>query len=187
MGKVAPFGQTMVTEMSLILRTALSLALLLGASYSANSSVVSLGSFSNQQHSTSDDPHIEGYSLMLYRDGAIVFGRFCWAIGIEIPCAPIQKASVDRVGNLTFETKISIGQEISRDTGANGRPAYRLISFRGKIRKNSIPGVVSIKNAYALNTSAETERVTLKRTQVKGSALHSYQEWAQDPLNKPVD
>ena len=177
----------MVTEMVFILRTALSLSLLVAAPCFANSSVLTLGSFSNQRQSISDDPHIEGYSLTLYREGAIVFGRFCWAMGIEVPCAPIQKAVIDRAGNLTFETKLSIGLEISRDTGANGRPAYRLISFRGKIRKNSIPGVVSIKSTYSLNTPAETERVTLKRIPYKGHALSSYQEWAQDPLNKPVD
>lgn len=177
----------MVTEMALILRTALSLALLLAAPCYANSSVVTLGAFSNQRQSISDDPHIEGYSLTLYREGAIVFGRFCSAMGIEVACAPIQKAVIDRAGNLTFETKLSIGLEISSNTGASGRPAYRLISFRGKIRKNSIPGVVSIRSAYSPNTSADMERVTLKRIPYEGRGLSSYQEWAQDPLNKSVD
>lgn len=177
----------MAAEMTLITRIFLALVLLLVQPSYASSSVVTLGSFSNQRQSISDDPHIEGYSLTLYREGEIIFGRFCWATGIEVPCAPVQKAVIDRAGNLTFETKLSIGQEISKDTGPQGRSAYRLITFRGKIRKNSIPGVVSIKNAYALNTSAETERVTLKRIPFKERAVPSYQEWAQDPLNKPAD
>ena len=94
--------------MTLITRIFLALVLLLVQPSYASSSVVTLGSFSNQRQSTSDDPHIEGYSLTLYREGEIVFGRFCWATGIEIPCAPIQKAVIGRAGKLTFETKLSI-------------------------------------------------------------------------------
>ena len=187
LNRVWPRFPVMAVEMTQIYRIILALVLLLVQPSYANSSVVTLGSFSNQRQSISDDPHIEGYSLMLYREGEIVFGRFCWATGIEIPCAPIQKAVIGRAGKLTFETKLSIGQEISKDTGPQGRPAYRLVTFRGKIGKNSIPGVVSIKSAYAPNTQAETESVTLKRTPFKGGALHSYQAWAQDPLNKPAD
>lgn len=177
----------MAAEMTLVSRIILALVLLLVQPSYANSSVVTLGSYSNQRQSTSDDPHIEGYSLILYREGKIVFGRFCWATGIEVPCAPIQKAAIDKVGNLTFQAKLSIGQEVSKDTGPQGRPAYRLVTFRGEIRKNSIPGVVSIKSVYAPDTSVETEIVTLKRIPFKGSAILSYREWVQDPLNRPVD
>ena len=124
---------------------------------------------------------------MLYREGKVVFGRFCWATGIEVPCAPIQKAVIDRTGKLTFQVKLSIGQEITKDTGHQGRPAYRFISFRGKIGKESIPGVISIKNIYAPLAPVETETIKLKRVPSTGSPIPSYQEWALDRLNKPVD
>ena len=66
----------MAAEMTLVSRIILAIVLLLVQPSYAHSSVVTLGSFSNQRQSTSDDPHIEGYSLILYREGKIVFGRF---------------------------------------------------------------------------------------------------------------
>jgi hypothetical protein len=146
-----------------------------------------LGSFSNQQYSTSEDPHVEGYGLTLYRQGSIVFGRFCWATGIEIPCVPIQSAMIDNARLLSFRAKLSIGQEITKETGPRGRPAYRLVEFRGNLGKNLISGVVSIKSLYSPLAPAEIERVKLRRVPLADSPVASYQEWAADPLNKPLD
>lgn len=153
----------------------------------ANTSAVFLGSFSNQKHSISEDPHIEGYSLALYREGEIVFGRFCWATGIEVPCAPIQDAVIDRTGNLKFKVKLSIGQEFSKESGPKGRPACRLIKFQGKIGENLIPGTVSISNIYKPKSPADIEKVKLKKVPYKGNLIQSYQEWIADPQNKPTD
>lgn len=171
----------MAAKMIVARHFVLTLVLLLTQASYAGTDVVTIGTFSNQQQSVSDDPHIEGYSLTLYREGEIVFGRFCWATGIEVPCAPIQKAAIDRRGVLTFQVRLSIGQEISKDTLPEGRPAYRVVSFRGKIGKNSIPGVLSIKSEYEVHSPAAIERIKLKRIPFKGSAVSSYQEWVQAP------
>ena len=171
----------MAAKMIVARHFVLTLVLLLTQASYAGTDVVTIGTFSNQRQSISDDPHIEGYSLTLYREGKIVFGRFCWATGIEVPCAPIQKAAIDRRGVLTFQVRLSIGQEISKDTPPEGRPAYRVVSFRGKIGKNSIPGVLSIKSDYGEHSPAVIERIKLKRIPFKGSAVSSYQEWVQTP------
>ncbi len=184
---IALIGLPMVTKMKIIARALFVLLLASVQPSSANSLVVFLGSFSNQQQSISEDPHIEGYSLTLYRQGNIVFGRFCWATGIEAPCAPIQNAVIDRAGRITFKTKLSIGKEFSKDAGVEGHPACRVIKFRGKIRENSIPGVVSVWSIYTPQAPAETETVKLKRVPFKGGSIQSYQEWALDPQNKPID
>ena len=162
--------------------------LLLGAqSIHASPVVERLGHYSNQKSSLiSGDPHIEGYSLNLYRQGKIVFGRFCWATGVEVPCVPIQNAVINSQRMLAFQAQISIGTEISKETGPQGRPAYRLITFRGKVANKLISGVVSKKNAYTPLTLAETERVKLLRVPNEENPISSYQEWASDPLNKPV-
>ena len=163
--------------------------LLLGSqSIHASPAVETLGYFSNQQtYLVTDDPHMEGYSLTLYRQGKIVFGRFCQATGIEVPCAPIQHALIDNRRTLKFQVKLSIGTEISKETGPQGRPAYRLIEFDGKIKGKLITGVISTKSAYAPLAPAETECVKLPRVTYKVSPIRSYQKWAADPLNKPVD
>ena len=159
-----------------------SVCLLLGSqSIHASPVVEMLGDYSNQRtYLVSDDPHMEGYSLTLYRQGKIVFGRFCRAAGIEVPCAPIQKAIIENRKTLNFQVKMVTGTVLER-------PAYQLIEFKGEIRNKYISGVISTKSSYAQLEPAEIERVKLRLVPYKGEPISSYQEWASDRLNKSVD
>ena len=159
-----------------------SVCLLLGSqSIHASPVVEKLGDYSNQRtYLVSDDPHMEGYSLTLYRQGKIVFGRFCRAAGIEVPCAPIQKAIVGNRKTLSFQVKIVTGTVLER-------PAYQLLQFKGEIRNKYISGVISTKSSYAPLEPAEVERVKLLLVPYKGDPIGSYQEWTSDSLHKSVD
>lgn len=162
-------------------------SLLFASPVSALSSFEILGTFSNQTSSASDDPHIEGYSVTLYRQENQFFGRFCWATGIEAPCAPILEARLKNSRVLTFQAKLSIGQEFSGETNPQGQPAFRLISFQGFLDKKALRGVITIKNLNRLNEAAESEKVILHHVKFSGPRVKSYQEWISDPLNQPLE
>lgn len=146
-----------------------------------------LGIFSNQVSSSSDDPHLEGYSVTLYREGKILFGRFCWATGIEVPCAPLQDAFLGPNGKLEFAVRLSAGTEISKATGPKGRPARNLIGFSGKWSTTRIDGQLSKRNGYDLSLPAEVEKIVLERSDAVPDDVTSHDEWANDPLNTPAN
>jgi hypothetical protein len=179
--------QPMVTKhLTVALYVSASL-LLASQSTQASPALELLGAYSNQKTSTGVDPHIESYSLTLYREGEIVFGRFCWGTGIEVPCAPIQNASLDQRRNLKFQAKLSIGTEFNKEAGPKGRPAYRLIEFQGKIDHRLLTGKVTTKSGYHPHAPGSITRVKMRRQATPENPISSYQEWAADPVNKPAD
>lgn len=149
--------------------------------------VHTLGFYSNQVSSRSEDPHLEGYSVTLYREGKILFGRFCWATGIEVPCAPIQEASLDPHDRLKFKVKMSIGTEISKATAPEGRPARDLVEFRGKWSSARIKGNLSKLNGYDLSLPETIEKVVLQLSDVTPDSVKSHEDWLADPRNAPAD
>mgnify|MGYP000138428474 CR=1 FL=1 len=105
-----------------------------------------IGHYSNQKtYLVSGDPHSEGYSLTLYRSGKTVVGEFCMATGIEVPCAPLAHAT-HKGSRLQFDATIPVGTEISNETGASGRQAYRRLTFKGSLSKGYVKGILTSKN-----------------------------------------
>jgi len=57
---------------------------------------------------SSDDPHTEGYSLDLYREGQQIFGKLCVSTGIETPCGTIDNAPIiPTTRAIRFRAKLS--------------------------------------------------------------------------------
>lgn len=153
----------------------------------SESLVTSLGSFSNQRQSLSADPHIEGYTVTLYRQNQIIFGRVCLGTGIELACAPIKDAAMDARGKISFQSVLSVGREISKDTGPEGKPALRSIEFHGQIKHKALRGNLSVKNADSSSSPIESKTVNLKRIRSSEVVVQSYEEWSANPLNKPIE
>lgn len=134
-------------------------------SVSASPAVQLIGDFSNQTTSVvAGDPHMEGYSLSLYRRGQAVFGRFCQAMGIEVACSPIKEAAIDRKGAIQFSTTLRVGTEVSEATGPNGKPAYRFLKFEGTLKRSFIAGTLSSTTSVSNKASTTTERIKLRRS-----------------------
>jgi hypothetical protein len=147
-----------------------------------------LGYYSNQVSSNSEDPHLQGYSLNLFREDSQLFGRFCFATGIEVPCAPIENVIFySNSSNLTFKVRMSLGREYGKDKPPEGRPSRDLIEFNGKLAKNKVTGTLLLKDGYNSTLSGESEFIILKRSSEKwGENTTSYAQWSADPLNRPL-
>lgn len=163
------------------------LFLLLSNTAWCDSQLTSLGSFSNQRESFSTDRHIEGNTVTLYRKEEILFGRICMGTGIEVTCAPIKDAAMDAKGKISFQSVLSVGREISKDTGPEGKPALRSIEFHGQIKHKALRGNLSVKNAYSSSSPIESKTVNLKRIRSSEVTVQSYEEWSANPLNKPIE
>lgn len=165
-----------------------SLPLLLVTSFAyASPQVKLIGAYSNQQSSSSDEPHTYGYSVTLYQEGTAIFGQFCWATGMEVPCAPIQDAKLDQRGKLHFRVKISIGTEFSPATSSEGRPARNLVEFAGRLGQQGLAGKLTKRNGYEPNAPADTEWVKLKPVQPMTTPPKSHSDWQVEPANSPAN
>lgn len=164
------------------------LLLVATASTAAPPSAQHLGFFSNQRTvGSSDDPHTEGYSVDIYREGQRVFGKLCVSTGIETPCGIIDEAKIQSsTGAITFRAKLSTGTEFTRDSGSQGRPSRDIFEFIGTISRNSVKGRMTHRSGYEPSSDAHIERVSLHRIHLN-TATTRYADWAQAPSNTPVD
>jgi len=155
------------------------------------SKVEYLGTYSNQTNSNDEDPHFEGYILDLFREGDIVFGRFFFATGIEVPFIQIQDVVLNSNKNhLFFRAKMSLGREgWSRGKGTGeGRLTRDLIEFNGTITESAVTGTLTRKDGYDPHLPGQNESVTLKRVKKEWSGDpigSSYAKWAAEPWNNP--
>ncbi|MBW8809547.1 MAG: hypothetical protein JF591_12075, partial [Lysobacter sp.] len=86
--------------------------------------VETLGVYSNVRITGGgDDPHAEGYDCELYRENGQLFGLFHSSQGMvgDTPRGRLQDVRYDPAKRtLFFRAKLTLGQEISRDTGPDG-------------------------------------------------------------------
>lgn len=147
----------------------------------AGAAVEYLGRFSNQKtYLVTDDPHLEGYSVSLYRQGEVVFGNFCRAAGIEVPCSPIQGVALNKKHELKFRVKMHVGT-------VRKQPAYDLIEFEGKIGNKNLFGKISTFKSYLPDAPINVERVRLALKGDQEKSISSYEEWTANQNNKPIE
>lgn len=150
-----------------------------------------LGSYSNLTSSNSEDPHMDGYRLNLFREDNLIFGSFSFATGIEVPTAPIEALKLDLANHyIFFRVRMSLGREAwpkDKETG-EGRLTRDLIEFNGKITKDAVSGTLLLKDGYNPDLPGHSEFVILKRKDRKGllSVTSSYAQWAEESWNRPL-
>ena len=158
-----------------------------GAAPPAKSAVDFIGESSNEvYYSTENDPHVSGYTLVLYRQDGHVFGNFYSTNGLEgdPPAGRINAAALSGK-QLSFTAKLTTGTEINRQA-PRGRLAHDWFEFTGRLSPNTITGKLIHKDGYDLQNSAhwQTEKVTLKKRKngYAGELPASYQNWLAQPL-----
>lgn len=160
-----------------------------GASSAAAPTITQhLGSFSNQRTvGSTDDPHTEGYSLDLYREGKRIFGKLCVSTGIETPCGIIDNAQIiPSTSAIRFRAKLSTGTEFSRSSGPQGRPSRDLFEFAGTIGTRAVKGRLVHRSGYDAESAIQSQRIVLRRIHTTTSPV-GYAEWSRDTTNVPAD
>lgn len=153
--------------------------------------VETLGVYSNVRITGSgDDPHAEGYDCELYRENGQVFGLFYSSQGMvgDTPRGRLQDVRYDPVKRtLFFRAKLTLGQEINRDTGPDGRPSRDLFEFDGTLDGKRLSGSLTHRDGYRPNEPGERETVTLKldrerSAQAREFAPASRKAWQAEDL-----
>lgn len=131
--------------------------------------VETLGVYSNVRITGSDDdPHAEGYDCELYRENGHVFGLFYSSQGMvgDTPRGRLQDVRYDPAKRtLFFRAKLTLGQEISQDTGPDGRPSRDLFEFDGTLDAKRLSGTLTHRDGYRpaeRGERGERETVILK-------------------------
>jgi hypothetical protein len=148
-----------------------------------------LGSYSDQVSSNDEDPHLQGYKLDLFREGDLLFGRFCFATGIEVPCASIEEVKLSLANHyISFHARIIPGVQYGPEDPPEGRPWRALFEFRGMITAQAVFGNLVLKNGYDPNRTEKIEFVILERDDMEGMRRYvgSYAKWSADPVNRPL-
>lgn len=154
-------------------------------------SVETLGVYSNVRITGSgEDPHAEGYDCELYRENGQVFGLFYSSQGMvgDTPRGRLQDVRYDPAKRtLFFRAKLTLGQEISRDTGPDGRPSRDLFEFDGTLDAKRLSGTVTHRDGYHPAEPGERETVSLKldrerSAQARELAPASRKAWEAEDL-----
>jgi hypothetical protein len=128
--------------------------------------VETLGIYSNVRITGSDDdPHAEGYDCELYRENGQVFGLFYSSQGMvgDTPRGRLQDVRYDPAKRrLFFRAKLTLGQEITRDTGSDGRPSRDLFEFDGTLDAKRLSGTLTHRDGHRPAEPGERETVSLK-------------------------
>lgn len=154
--------------------------------------VALVGEFSNEVvHDVSGDPHVSGYSLVLFRQADRLFGNF-YAIDAEAGDSPngrIENVRVDpRTRRLAFTAKLTTGSIYDAASGTES-PAWDWFEFDGRLPMPSrLVGTIVLKDGHDLGAQKKwhAQQVVLKRrhhgyapTQLPAS----YESWLATPLS----
>jgi hypothetical protein len=147
-----------------------------------------LGSYSSlaADSSADEDPHFNGYSLDLFREGDFVFGSFEIAAGTEeVTGAPIEAVKLDFASHhISFRARMSLSREYGPGMPSGGRPSRDLIEFNGKITVDEVSGTLLLKDGYNPNLLRESKFIVLKHMDDKSiSSTSSYAQWLSKPWN----
>jgi hypothetical protein len=125
-----------------------------------------IGYYSNMQAEGADDPHfLSGYNIALYQREAETLGHVTVAIGSPEPArATVSNLTYDpKKKCLTFIARYSAGLGTNPVKGAPDREAFKVLTFSGVVRPQSISGKVGVKDFYCSKCKPVFKRVTLKR------------------------
>jgi hypothetical protein len=136
------------------------------------------GSWSNVQVSQSEDPHAEGYTLILWKYQGKPIGFLYKSVGpvADSPMGALGNVVLDeKSGNFSFSTKMTIGS-IHDKASNKWIPSKDSYSFSGKIKGAEIKGTFSWQNQQMAKPAAE--QVILKPKAVDfESNDRTYDEW----------
>ncbi|QWF15325.1 hypothetical protein [Lysobacter capsici] len=152
--------------------------------------VETLGVYSNVRITGGDDPHAEGYDCELYRENGQLFGLFYSSQGMvgDTPRGRLQDVRYDPAKRtLFFRAKLTLGQEISRDTGPDGRPSRDLFEFDGTLDAQRLSGTLTHRDGYRPAEPGERKTVSLKldrerSAQAREFAPASRKAWQAEDL-----
>lgn len=163
------------------------LALSVALTATANATVLVIGHYTNQEITHDEDPHfLSGYSLHLYRDGAIIFGDISMGVGSEEPTTAtlIDVVYDEKQHLISFQAKLSTGMENSKNSSGM-RECRETISFTGTIYPDSVRGRIVRRDGYSREILEELDNITLKKS-ADSFAPDSYAQWKANPIGPPV-
>ena len=169
-----------------------------GAAPPAEPALDFIGEFSNEVYDNVEgDPHVSGYTLVLYRQGERVFGTFYAAGGLagDTPAGRIEAARLlPSSHQLSFSAKLTTGSvSVPGAPSLQMRPARDWFEFKGRLSSGKVTGKLVHKDGYDLQNSArwKTENVTLKKRKpgyaesewpTTGELPTNYENWLIQPL-----
>ena len=133
-----------------------------------------IGHYSNQVWSEGEDPHaLSGYSLDLYRQGQVVFGRIGVATGSSEPVgAKLYDVSWNE------RTKYSEGSRSGKNIPPEKSDAKVILSFSGKLSPRGVRGEFVHRDGYPPFEVTAKEKSLLPKQDDK-YVPSSIEEWNQ--------
>ncbi|MDC8786100.1 hypothetical protein [Roseateles koreensis] len=133
----------------------------------------------------SDDPHAEGYAVILHQENSVIFGDFLYAPGsIDITRSKLFDLKIEK-NRIEFKTKASCCREFSKETEIDGRPSRDYFIFQGIFKNNHLIGSLEHRNGYQPEAHVKPEIIKLRRTSESGD-LMSFKRW-QNSSPPPAD
>lgn len=157
---------------------------------SSPSAVTAYGDFSNEVVSDpSGDPHVSGYSLVLYQQGDRLFGTF-YATDGEVGDAPNGRIADVRFDPATkrfsFTAKLTMGSDYDAKTRSES-PSHDWFEFDGQLLlPNRIVGRLVHKDGHALGNAKawHAESVVLRHRRegyAPSDVPTSHEDWLREP------
>ncbi|WP_431475640.1 hypothetical protein [Massilia eburnea] len=159
-------------------------ALLLGTlapAYAEAAAPSLIGHYSNQVWDDSEDPHaLSGYSLDLYRQGKVVFGRIAVAVGSPEPVsAKLYDVSLnEKTKVISFKAKYSEGSHAGKNILPEKRDAKVILTFSGKLDPRGVRGEFVHRDGYPPFAISGKEKSLLPKQDDK-YVPSSFEEWNQ--------
>jgi len=122
---------------------------------------MTIGSFSNMRFT---EEHQYGAEVQLWKEGGELLGLFSYSEGLigDTPTGLLEHMKYDPgTGNISFEARLTTGQHFCRIH--KNVPSHDLFSFRGKLSRSSVSGVLKRSDHLHPETPAPEERVVLRR------------------------
>lgn len=172
------------TGRQLVIDSLVAGALLLGtlAPACAETAAPSLiGHYSNQIWSDGEDPHaLSGYSLDLYRQGKVVFGKIAVAVGSSEPvAAKLYDVSMNyKAKTISFKAKYSEGSRSGKNIPPEKRDAKVILSFSGKMGPRGVRGEFIRRDGYPPFAITDKEKTLLRKQDDKYVPV-SFDDWNQ--------
>ena len=150
-----------------------------GRSSGESQRFTTIGSFSNMRFT---EEHQYGAEIQLWKEGGELLGLFSFSEGLigDTPTGLLEHTKYDpRTGIFSFEARLTTGQHFC--TLHKDVPSRDVFSFRGKLSRGSVSGVLKRSDLLHPEAPATEERVVLRRSTGKHANQADYRsrsEWS---------
>jgi hypothetical protein len=145
----------------------------------ATATILDAGAFSNLRLT---EEHAYGYTVMLWKADACVFGLFTSSQGLagDAPIGLIQDVKYDQnTGSLSFSAKLTTGM-VSVGASGGQQPSRDLFAFQGNLQPSTLAGAISHSLRNNPQAQPAPETVTLSRSRGEAEQMHgstTYGDW----------